>query len=178
MTDHDDAFAAWLDRRFRSMTTVHRAVPPVLVVDDRRPAFFGARKASAAFAALVLGLGAGSALLAHPTGTNLPGVACASAAAHSDTVAAACATPTPSATASATATPVVLTTGSPSADADAHGDAVSAAAHNCPKGAGGVHGKCVSAVANGTSTATPSPSASPSAATSAPGKSGSHNTGH
>lgn len=33
-------------------------------------------------------------------------------------------------------------------DSDAHGDAVASAARNCPHGASGVHGACVSAVAN------------------------------
>ena len=33
-------------------------------------------------------------------------------------------------------------------DADSHGDAVASAARNCPHGASGVHGACVSAVAN------------------------------
>ena len=33
-------------------------------------------------------------------------------------------------------------------DSDAHGDAVASAARNCPHGAGGVHGACVSAVAH------------------------------
>lgn len=33
-------------------------------------------------------------------------------------------------------------------DPDAHGDAVASAARNCPHGAGGVHGACVSAIAS------------------------------
>ncbi|HKC18627.1 MAG TPA: hypothetical protein VKE27_03255 [Candidatus Dormibacteraeota bacterium] len=33
-------------------------------------------------------------------------------------------------------------------DAGSHGSVVSAAAHNCPHGANGVHGACVSAIAN------------------------------
>lgn len=33
-------------------------------------------------------------------------------------------------------------------DADSHGDAVASAARNCPHGASGVHGACVSAVAH------------------------------
>jgi len=35
-----------------------------------------------------------------------------------------------------------------SGDPDAHGDAVASAARNCPHGAGGVHGACVSAIAS------------------------------
>lgn len=33
-------------------------------------------------------------------------------------------------------------------DADSHGDAVASAARNCPHGASGVHGACVSAIAH------------------------------
>jgi hypothetical protein len=33
-------------------------------------------------------------------------------------------------------------------DPDAHGDAVASAARNCPTGASGVHGACVSAIAS------------------------------
>jgi hypothetical protein len=33
-------------------------------------------------------------------------------------------------------------------DPDAHGDAVASAARNCPHGANGVHGACVSAIAS------------------------------
>jgi hypothetical protein len=33
-------------------------------------------------------------------------------------------------------------------DPDAHGDAVASAARNCPHGASGVHGACVSAIAS------------------------------
>lgn len=37
-------------------------------------------------------------------------------------------------------------------DADSHGDAVASAARNCPHGASGVHGACVSAVAHAEAT--------------------------
>ena len=46
-------------------------------------------------------------------------------------------------TASALAMTEALTGG----DSDSHGDAVASAARNCPHGAGGVHGACVSSVA-------------------------------
>jgi hypothetical protein len=39
-------------------------------------------------------------------------------------------------------------------DPDQHGDNVASAARNCPHGAGGVHGECVSAVASSKSDAT------------------------
>jgi len=51
-----------------------------------------------------------------------------------------------------TATAFAMTEMASGGDNDAHGDAVASAARNCPHGAGGVHGACVSSVArtNGT----------------------------
>jgi hypothetical protein len=51
-----------------------------------------------------------------------------------------------------TASVFAMTELATSGDSDAHGDAVASAARNCPHGAGGVHGACVSSVArtNGT----------------------------
>jgi hypothetical protein len=51
-----------------------------------------------------------------------------------------------------TATAFAMTELATSGNSDSHGDAVASAARNCPHGAGGVHGACVSSVArtNGT----------------------------
>lgn len=46
-----------------------------------------------------------------------------------------------------TATAFAMTEAGTSGDPDSHGDAVASAARNCPHGAGGVHGACVSSVA-------------------------------
>ena len=46
-----------------------------------------------------------------------------------------------------TATAFAMTELGTSGDSDSHGDAVASAARNCPHGAGGVHGACVSSVA-------------------------------
>jgi hypothetical protein len=46
-----------------------------------------------------------------------------------------------------TATAFAMTELATSGDSDSHGDAVASAARNCPHGAGGVHGACVSSVA-------------------------------
>lgn len=77
-----------------------------------------------------------------------------------------------SASASATAEP----SDSASADSNAHGVAVSTAAHNCPTGPGGVHGKCVSAVAQGNATppATPQTPVAAGSASAGHGNSGGH----
>ncbi len=56
-----------------------------------------------------------------------------------------------------TVSEIASATSSPSPN---HGQAVSNAAHTCPKGSGGVHGSCVSAVAHGSPK--PSVAASPS----------------
>ena len=57
-------------------------------------------------------------------------------------------TPTPTASETPSDTPAPTDTPSPTPTAGSnHGALVSAAAHSCPRGAGGVHGKCVSAVA-------------------------------
>src|SRR5437773_10263755 len=47
-----------------------------------------------------------------------------------------------------TATALAMTETSVSGDRDNHGDAVASAARNCPHGASGVHGACVSAIAS------------------------------
>ncbi|HKW59900.1 MAG TPA: hypothetical protein VJR46_09135 [Candidatus Dormibacteraeota bacterium] len=46
-----------------------------------------------------------------------------------------------------TAGALAMTEAATSGDSDSHGDAVASAARNCPHGAGGVHGACVSSVA-------------------------------
>lgn len=46
-----------------------------------------------------------------------------------------------------TATAFAMTELATSGNSDSHGDAVASAARNCPHGAGGVHGACVSSVA-------------------------------
>jgi hypothetical protein len=45
------------------------------------------------------------------------------------------------------ASALAMTEAATSGDSDSHGDAVASAARNCPHGAGGVHGACVSSVA-------------------------------
>ena len=47
-----------------------------------------------------------------------------------------------------TAGVLAMTESSVSGDRDNHGDAVASAARNCPHGASGVHGACVSAIAS------------------------------
>jgi len=47
-----------------------------------------------------------------------------------------------------TATALAMTETSVSGDRDNHGAAVASAARNCPHGASGVHGACVSAIAS------------------------------
>ena len=46
-----------------------------------------------------------------------------------------------------TASAFAMTEAATNGDSDSHGDAVASAARNCPHGAGGVHGACVSSVA-------------------------------
>jgi hypothetical protein len=45
------------------------------------------------------------------------------------------------------ASALAMTETATNGDSDSHGDAVASAARNCPHGAGGVHGACVSSVA-------------------------------
>jgi hypothetical protein len=47
-----------------------------------------------------------------------------------------------------TASALAMTETGVGGDPDSHGDAVASAARNCPHGASGVHGACVSAVAS------------------------------
>jgi hypothetical protein len=47
-----------------------------------------------------------------------------------------------------TASALAMSESAGSGDRDAHGDAVASAARNCPHGASGVHGACVSAIAS------------------------------
>ncbi len=46
------------------------------------------------------------------------------------------------------ASALAMQEGAGGTDPDSHGDAVASAARNCPHGASGVHGKCVSAIAS------------------------------
>ena len=164
-TNFDDQhFSNWLDREIRSLASAEPiATPSVVTVEEAPRSLFGLPKAiAAASAMLVLALGGGAVLAGRTVGTAN---SCSTAAAtSSETIENSCATPaaSPSATATptptATATPSATPSASPSAAAN-HGALVSAAAHSCPKGAGGIHGKCVSAVARGTASAgSPSPS--------------------
>ena len=55
-------------------------------------------------------------------------------------------------------------------DPDSHGDAVASAARHCPHGAGGVHGACVSAIANAEGTENSDNSDSSGGKATAPGQ--------
>ena len=147
----------WLDSELpRVAKSIEVGPAPVWLADSVPSPRRNVRALVIAGAMLVVGLAGGSSVVmtqlagTHPTPNATP----------------ASTTPTPD----ESPTPLALTTATPtpspseSPGSSNHGSVVSAAAHSCPHGAGGVHGKCVSAVAQsnaGKPGATPTPAPTP-----------------
>jgi hypothetical protein len=143
----------WLDSELPRVAKSIEVGPPPMWLADDAPARRGMRMSLVGAAMLLIGLVGGSSVIVTQLASSHPSppaqLTSTPTPSPSDT-----SSPTPTATPTATATP----SGSPSSQN--HGAIVSAAAHNCPHGPNGVHGKCVSAVAQsdaGKPDATPSP---------------------